>query len=256
MYFDTHAHYDFEQFDKDRDELLGQLLPAAGVSQILNVGTTVAGSAASIALANKYDYIHATVGVHPHYASKIKDGDIQRLADMTLDPKVLAIGEIGLDYHYDYSPRDVQQARFKEQLQLALKLQLPLIIHCREAEEDMYEILKKSRAGELVGGVLHCFAGNVVSAQKFLNLGWHIGIGGVVTYKNAHSLREVVAVTPHDRLLIETDCPYLTSEPYRRQRNDSSNLKHNVEKIAQIRDIAHSDAAQMSTQNAKKLFRL
>jgi len=195
------------------------------------------------------------VGVHPHYARQITKGDIQRLADMTLDPRVVAVGEIGLDYHYDHSPRDVQRDRFKEQLQMALELQLPLIIHCRDAEEDMMEILTKSRAGELVGGVLHCFAGDVAAAQKYIGMGWHIGVGGVVTYKNAQKLRDVVAATPHDRLLVETDCPYLSPEPHRGQRNDSQNLRHIVNQIAQIWDLSHEESAKITTENAKNLFK-
>jgi len=256
MYFDSHAHYDFKPFDEDRDKLLGQVLPAAGVELILNVGTNMKSCRDSINLAKKYDYIYASVGIHPHNVKDMDKDGIQQLADMTLEPKVVAIGEIGLDYHYDFSPRDIQRKRFEEQLQLALDLQLPVIVHCREAHDDVLSILKNSGAGEKVGGVLHCFSGDAALAQKYFNLGWHIGIGGVVTYKNAGSLRDVAAMTPQERLLIETDCPYLSPEPCRGGRNDSSYLKHIVEKIAGIWGISHDKAAEISTNNAKRLFNI
>jgi len=256
MYFDSHAHYDFKPFDEDRDKLLGEFLPKTGVDLILNVGTSMNSCQSSIELAKKYDYIYASVGIHPHNAKDIVDDDIGKLADMTLEPKVVAIGEIGLDYHYDFSPRDVQRKRFEEQLQLALDLQLPVIVHCREAHDDVLAILKNSHAGELVGGVLHCFSGNATIAQKYFNLGWHVGVGGVVTYKNAGSLREVVAMTPKERLLIETDCPYLSPEPCRGGRNDSSYLKHIAQKIADIWNLPHDEVARISLDNAKNLFRI
>ena len=254
MYFDSHAHYDFEPFDGDRDKILKEILPAAGVSRVLNIGTNMGSCAASVALAQQYEYIYASVGVHPHNAIKINDTDINKLADMTLEPKVVAIGEIGLDYHYNFSPPDVQLKRFKQQLELAIDLQMPVIIHCREAHDDMLEILTSYRAGELTGGVLHCFSGDVAIAQKYLNLGWHLGIGGVVTYKNAQSLRDVVAAAPHDRILIETDCPYLTPEPNRGKRNDSTHLTAIANKIAEIWNINHDEVADITTKNTTRLF--
>ncbi|MDR2166437.1 MAG: TatD family hydrolase [Clostridiales bacterium] len=253
MYFETHCHYDFKQYNDDRREVLAGL-PAAGVSYALNIGTTLAGSRASVALAREYDYIYATVGFHPHNAKEMREGDIDILADLALDPKVVGIGEIGLDFHYDFSPRDVQRARFKEQLQLALDLQLPLVIHSREAEAETLKILEESRAGELVGGIMHCFSAGPATAQKYLNLGWHIGVGGVVTYKNAAALREVVAITPHNRLVIETDCPYLSPEPKRGSRNDSANLRYIAEKIAEIWNVPQEEVAKITTDNAKRLF--
>jgi TatD DNase family protein len=253
MYFETHCHYDFKQYNSDRREILA-LLPGAGVEYMLNIGTTLAGSLASVKLAQEYDYIYATVGFHPHYSKEFKDGDIEKLADMTLEPKVVGIGEIGLDFHYDFSPRDVQRRRFKEQLRLALDLQLPLVIHSREAEAETLEILTASRAGELVGGIMHCFSSGPAIAQKYLNMGWHIGVGGVVTYKNAAALREVVAITPHNRLVIETDCPYLSPDPKRGQRNDSRYLYYIAEKIAEIWGISHDEVAQITKDNAKRLF--
>jgi len=256
MYFDSHAHYGGSKYKDDRDELLDRLLPEAGVSYVLNVGSHMGDSRSNIELVAKYDYIYATVGVHPHYAKDITDEDIGTLADLTLEPKVVGIGEIGLDYFHNFSPKDVQQIRFEQQLQLALELDLPAVIHCRDSEEDVMAILRNSRAGETIGGVLHCFSGNVASAQKYLELGWHLGISGVVTYKNAGTLRDVVAHTPKERLLIETDCPYLAPEPHRGTRNDSRNLYHITEKIAEIWNMPHSEVAKITTDNAKKLFKI
>jgi len=256
MYFETHAHYDFKQFNDDRDELLARILPDFGISHIINVGTSMRSSRDGLALANKYDYIYATLGVHPHNAKDIGDGDIDKLADMALDPKVVAIGEIGLDFYYDHSPRDIQIKRFKQMLGLGIDLDMPLVIHCRDAEQETFDILKESRAGERVGGVMHCFSHNAMRAQKYFELGWHIGVGGVVTYKNAQILRDVVAITPRERLLLETDCPYLSPDPNRGKRNDSCNLQHIAEKIAEIWDTTPEEVARVTTENAKRLFRI
>jgi len=257
MYFDTHAHYDFKPFNEDRHELLEKTLPEAGVGLILNVGTDMQSSRASIKLANTYDYIYATVGFHPHYAKDMKDDDLQTLADLcTKFPKIVAIGEIGLDFFHNFSPKDVQIRRFKQQLDLALQLKMPVVIHCREADDEVFDILKKSDAGELVGGVFHCYAGSVSRARQLVELGWHIGVGGVVTYKKSDMLREVVATTPKDRVVIETDCPYLAPEPHRGGRNDSRNLAYIAAKIAQIWDTTADEAANITTQNAKILFKI
>ena len=256
MYFETHCHYDFKDFDSDRDHLLSTTLPQAGISHMINIGTSLKTSRTSVEMAKKYAYIYATVGFHPHNAKDMTDDALDELVKMAKDPKVVAIGEVGLDFHYDFSPRDVQRFWFKEQLNLAMDLNLPLVIHSRSAEEETFDILKKSRAGEAVGGVMHCFSSNAAYAQKYIDMGWHIGVGGVVTYKNAPDLREVVAITPHNRLLIETDCPYLSPEPNRGKRNDSQNLFHIVDKIAEIWGIPHDDVAKITSDNAKKLFKV
>jgi len=256
MYFETHSHYDFEQYDKDRDQLLDDTLPKAGIDYILNIGTSMKTSRTTLELAQKYPYVYATLGFHPHNAKDLRYRDLEIIAKMSQDPNVVAIGEIGLDYHYDHSPRDVQRKRFEEQLDLALDLQLPVIIHCREAAEDAFKILSSSGAGEKVGGVMHCFSSGVAEAQKYLDLGWHIGVGGVVTYKSAPTLREVVEITPRGRLLLETDCPYLSPDPNRGQRNDSRNLIYIAEKVAEIWGTTKEDVANITTENAKRLFKI
>jgi len=256
MYFETHSHYDFEHYDSDRDQLLGQTLPEAGIEYILNIGTSMKTSRTTLELAQKYDYIYAALGFHPHNAKDLRYRDLEIIAKMAEDPKVVAIGEIGLDYHYDHSPRDVQREQFQAQLDLALDLGLPVVIHCREAAEDTMKILSASGAGAKVGGVMHCFSSGVAEAQKYLDMGWHIGVGGVVTYKNAPTLREVVEITPKDRLLIETDCPYLSPDPNRGQRNDSRNLVYIAEKIAGIWGTTKEEVAKITTQNAKNLFNI
>ncbi|MCL2854334.1 MAG: TatD family hydrolase [Defluviitaleaceae bacterium] len=254
MYFETHSHYDFDQYNSDRDELLSRILPQAGISHILNIGTSMKTSRTTLEMAQKYDYVYAALGFHPHNAKDLRYRDLEIIAKMAEDAKVVAIGEIGLDFHYDHSPRDAQRERFKEQLNLAMDLQLPVIIHCRDANEEVYDILANSGAGQAVGGIMHCFSSGAADAQKYLDLGWHIGVGGVVTYKNAPALREVVEITPRHRLVIETDCPYLSPEPNRGQRNDSRNLVHIAEKIAVIWGITCEEVAEITTQNAKRLF--
>ncbi|MCL2235912.1 MAG: TatD family hydrolase [Defluviitaleaceae bacterium] len=254
MYFETHSHYDFDHYDNDRDQLLGEILPEAGIDYILNIGTSMKTSRTTLELAQKYDYIYAALGFHPHNAKDLRYRDLEIIAKMADEPKVVAIGEIGLDYHYDHSPRDVQREQFEAQLDLALNLGLPVVIHCREAAEDTMKILTASGAGAKIGGVMHCFSSGVVEAQKYLDMGWHIGVGGVVTYKNAPALREVVEITPRNRLLIETDCPYLSPDPNRGQRNDSRNLVYIAEKIASIWGTTAEEVAKITTQNAKELF--
>jgi len=254
MYFDTHCHYDFKQFDDDRDELLGKVLPDFGVDYVLNAGCNIKTSRAGIGLAQKYSYVYASVGFHPHNAKELKEGDISRLGDMAKDAKVVAIGEIGLDYHYDFSPCDVQRDVFISQLDLAQQLGLPVIVHCREADDDVYEILLTRKMS--VGGVLHCFSGDAELAKKYVAMGFYIGVGGVVTYKNAAKLHKVVESVPINSLLIETDCPYLSPEPRRSKRNDSQNLRYISEKIGNILEIPFEKVAEATKQNALKLFKI
>jgi len=257
MFFDTHAHYDFKPFNEDRDALLGKELLDGGVSFVLNVGTDMASSRASIKLANTYENVYATVGFHPHYAKEMKDADLQAFVDFCAKfPKIVAIGEIGLDFFHNFSPRDIQIRRFEEQLELALQLKIPVIIHCREADDDVFDIVKKNRVGERVGGVFHCYAGDVSRARQLVEMGWHIGVGGVVTYKKSHILREVVATTPKERILLETDCPYLAPEPHRGSRNDSRNLHYIATKVAEIWGCNVNEVAKITTQNARKLFKI
>ena len=256
MYFETHAHYDFKNFNKDREELLGSSLPAAGVKYIINIGIDMPSSVGNIELSKKYDYVYAAIGFHPIDSYLMQDGDAEKLKELAKFPKVVAIGEIGLDFYHKTTPKDVQIKRFKELLQLAKEVQKPVIIHSRQADDEVYEILAESGVGQVCGGVLHCFSGVPELAQKYIEMGFHIGVGGIVTYKNADELVETVSKVPLDRLLIETDCPFLSPEPNRGKRNDSKNLYYIVEKIAQIRQITHDEVALATLNNAKKLFRI
>lgn len=252
MYFDTHAHYDDRRFDQDRDALLAAL-PAAGISLVLNPGSSIESSHRAITLADAHAHVYAAVGVHPHDARTMTDASVDTLRTLSHHPKVMAIGEIGLDYHYDFSPRDVQRKRFREQLDLAQEVDLPVILHQRESTEDMLEILQDYRG---IPGVVHCFSGSVDTARTLLDLGLHLSFTGVITYKNARKSHEVLRYMPMDRLMLETDAPYLTPEPNRGKRNDSTQLSHIAEAVATIRGLSVEDVARITTETGKQLFRI
>jgi len=250
MFFDTHAHYCDKRFNEDRDELLGSMLES-GVSLILNAGSSLRSSRQSIELANKYSFVYASVGVHPHDAKSMNDNTIYELQELLSDLKAVAVGEIGLDYHYDFSPRDVQKARFREQLELARSLELPVIVHERESLQDTLDMLREYSD---LNGVLHCFSGSWETAKIVLDLGWHLSFGGVITFKNARRALEVIEKMPLDRIMLETDCPYLAPEPMRGRRNSSLNLKYIAEKIAEVRRITLEEVAVATTENGKRFF--
>jgi TatD DNase family protein len=252
VYFDTHAHYDDKRFNDDRDELLASM-EGAGVSLILNAGSSIWSSEASLSLADKYPFVHASVGVHPHAAKTMTDGTIAELEKMLAHPKAVAVGEIGLDYHYDFSPRDVQRERFREQLELARKLKKPVIVHEREALQDVMDIVKEYK--ELTG-VFHCFSGSWETARTILDMGWYLSFTGVVTFKKVRKAIEVVRKMPPDRIMIETDAPYLAPEPMRGKRNSSLYLPHIAGKIAEIRGISLEEAAALTMENGKRFFGL
>ncbi|MDR1704403.1 MAG: TatD family hydrolase [Clostridiales bacterium] len=252
-YFESHAHYDDNRFDKDRDRLLSDALPNAGIDCVINVGADMRSSYDSIKLAEDYDYIYASVGVHPHDVKDIEDRDLDNLLSLSKHRKAVAIGEIGLDFHYDHSPRDVQRRRFRDQLALALEAGLPVIIHSREADRETFDIIKDSGAAR-VGGVIHCYGGGAELAAEYAKLGFYIGFGGVLTYPKAEENRKAAAALPADYILIETDCPYLSPVPFRGQRNDSRNLRHICEKLAEIRGITPEEAASKTYENGKRLF--
>ncbi|NLY42735.1 MAG: TatD family hydrolase [Clostridiaceae bacterium] len=254
MFFDSHAHYDDERFDEDRDTLL-KGMPGKGISYILNAASNIDSSKECIRLAEKYDFIYAAVGVHPHDAATLDDNSFQLIAEMAKSPKVVAIGEIGLDYYYDYSPREVQKYWFRKQIQLARELGLPVIIHNRDAHADSLEIVA-SEDISTVGGVFHCFSGSWEMAKRLLNMGIYISVGGPVTFKNAVKVVEVVKNIPLDRLLIETDCPYLTPVPHRGKRNDSTYIGYVAEKIGEIRGISTEKVAEITLENARRLFKI
>lgn len=254
MIFDTHAHYDDNKFDEDRDALLKEL-HQNGVAYILNASASPESLDVNIALAEKYDFIYIALGIHPEYADKMHEGILDKIRLLSKNKKVVAIGEIGLDYYYGDPPRDVQREWFERQIELAKELNLPIIIHDRDAHEDTVRIIKRTNANE-VGGIFHCFSGSTEMAMDMLDYNFHISIGGVVTFKNAKRVVEVVKAVPLDRLLIETDCPYLAPEPFRGKRNNSGYLIHTIDKIAEIKGISAQKVADITFSNAKKLFRI
>ncbi len=247
--FDSHAHYNAEQFDEDRDELLVKL-NEGGVSHIINIGCDIPTSKESIELAKKYDFIYATVGFHPHDAKSATGDYIAQLEEMAKYEKVVAIGEIGLDYYYDSSPRDIQKKVFEEQLQLAEKLNLPVSIHSREATEDTLELLQKYKPK----GVVHCYTGSAETAKILLDIGLHIGFTGVVTFKNANKILKVIDMMPLDRILLETDCPYMAPEPFRGKRSTSDMILHTATVIADRKVIPVDELIKIAKENTIKLF--
>ncbi|MFY9176535.1 MAG: TatD family hydrolase [Caldicoprobacterales bacterium] len=254
MLFDTHAHLDDKRFDEDRDELIREL-PNRGVSRVITPGIDTDSSKKCVDLAGKYDIVYAAVGIHPHEANQAEDNYLDLLADMARHKKVVAIGEIGLDYYYDFSPRDIQKKCFIEQIELAAELKLPIIIHNRDSHEDMLNILK-SYKGIINGGVMHCFSGSWEMAKTVLDLGLYISLAGPVTFKNAKRPVEIAQNVPLDRLLIETDSPYLTPVPHRGKRNDPGHVSLVAEKIAEIRGITGEEVGRITTENAVKLFKI
>lgn len=250
MYFDSHAHYDDARFNDDRDELITRM-HAESVSYILNSGESMRAIKTGLQLAEKYPFIYTAVGIHPHNVKAMTDADLAVIKLYAKKDKVLAIGEIGLDYYYDNSPRDLQRQWFKKQLQLAKEVDLPVIIHSRDAAQECFDIIKESGVNK---GVIHCYSGSAQMALDYISMGYYIGIGGVVTYSNAKKTVEVVEAIPIDRIVIETDCPYLSPVPNRGKRNDSLNLKYVVEKIAEIKNMSHNDVARITTSNAKELY--
>lgn len=252
MLFDTHAHYYDEQFQHDLPEAISRAIQN-GVGYILTASSDVASSVENVSLAQKYDIFYTAVGVHPHNAADLNNSIISALADFAAYPKVVAIGEIGLDYFYDNSPREAQKIWFAKQISLARNVKLPIIVHDRDAHEDTVNILRSENAKE-VGGVLHCYSGSVEMAGQILDMGFMISIAGPVTFKNAKKLIEVVKYVPDDMLLIETDSPYLTPEPYRGKRNESANVKLIAEKIAKIKGRSLEYISEVTTSNAMRLF--
>lgn len=252
--FDTHAHLDDEAYNEDRDETIRRARQA-GIALIVNIGFDLKSSRDAIDLADRYDLIYAAVGFHPHDAAEAGPGYLEELEKMARHPKVVAIGEIGLDYYRDLSPRPVQQKVFMEQMALAKKLQKPIVIHDREAHGDLMDILRKEKLGP-AGGVMHCYSGSWEMARECLSMGFYLSIAGPVTYPNAAKLKDVAARVPQDRLLIETDAPYLTPVPYRGRRNEPAHILYTAAEIARLRGMETEDLARMCAENGRKLFRI
>ncbi len=252
MLFDTHAHLNAIQYNEDLQEVIDRALNE-GVSHIVVVGFDRPTIARAIELAEQYDFIYAAVGWHPVDAVDMTDDDLQMIEELAAHPKVVALGEMGLDYYWDKSPKEIQHDVFRRQIALAKRVKLPIIIHNREATADILQILKEENAAE-VGGIMHCFSGSVEVAKQCIDMNFFISLGGPVTFKNAKKPKEVAAQIPLEHLLIETDCPYLTPHPFRGKRNEPSYVKYVAEAIAEIKGISFEEVAKATTENAKKLF--
>jgi len=250
MIFDTHAHYDDKQFHSDRDTLL-QSLKEEGISLVLNAACDRQSIKNILKLVDKYEFLYGSAGIHPHDAKNMDDSDLALIEEALRHPKIRALGEIGLDYHYDFSERDVQREWFDKQLALASKLKVPVIIHDREAHKDCLDILQNYRD---IACVFHCYSGSWESAKVLLNRGIYLSFTGVITYKNAAKSREVIEKMPADRLMIETDCPYLSPEPNRGKRNDSRNLRYTLDTVSVLRGISAEEAAKVTLENGKMFF--
>lgn len=251
MLFDSHAHVDDKRFDDDREETIARA-KEAGLEAILNAGADMFSSARAVELAGKYAMVYASVGIHPHDAKEAREADYPKLAEWCRQAKVVAVGEIGLDYHYDLSPREVQRQVFIRQLDVARQMNMPVIIHNREAHADSMAIVKAEGKG--LTGVFHCFSGSVEMVRELLKMGWYVSVAGPVTFANAHKLHEVVQSVPLERLLVETDCPYLTPEPFRGRRNEPAYVRYVAEKVAAIRGMDAAELAAATTANAKRFF--
>ena len=249
--FDSHAHYDDDAFDADRDGLL-RSLASHGVRRVMNVGSSMESSRTGIQLGKEYDFLYSSVGVHPDSAREICDETLRELAELAREPKVRALGEIGLDYYWkDNPPRALQQNVFHRQLELAQSLRLPVIVHDREAHQDCLSIVREHPQ---VTGVYHCYSGSLEDAKVLVKLGWMLSFTGVITYKNARKALEVIDWLPMDRIMIETDSPYLTPEPFRGKRNDSGYVHLVAETIAQVKGVPPEEVAAVTLENGRRFF--
>ena len=254
MIFETHAHYDDESFTGDREQLL-RSLPEKGIGRVINVGASIETTKTTLKLAEKYDFIYAAVGVHPSDISGLNEETYVWLKEQTKLPKTAAVGEIGLDYYWDKDP-EIQKAQrywFARQMELAKEAELPVIIHSRDAAADTMEVMKSVHAEE-IPGVIHCYSYSKEMAQEFIKMGYYIGVGGVVTFKNAKKLKETVETIPLERILLETDCPYMAPEPHRGTRNDSTNIPYVIAKIAELKGITAEEVERVTEKNARRLF--
>ncbi len=254
MIFETHAHYEDEAFDIDREELLGSL-PEKGIGYVVDISSAVDTVDKVLALADRYPYIYGAVGIHPEMANELDEDRFAWLKERAMHPKNVAIGEIGLDYYWDTSDPATQKKWFERQIELARELKLPLVIHSRDAANDTYQMLKDARAEE-IGAIIHCFGYGVEQARQYLNMGFYLGIGGVVTFTNGRKLKEVVTYAPLEQLVLETDCPYLAPVPFRGKRNDSTHLTYVAKEIAQLKGIDYDTVVKVTAGNAKRFYRI
>ena len=253
MLFDTHAHLDDHAFDEDREELLASL-PAQGLELVMNPGCSLESSRNTVKLATSHDYIYAAVGSHPDVADEVNEEVLEEYRQLCRNnPKVRAIGEIGLDYYYEDIPREVQLKAFRMQMELARELNLPVIVHERDAHEDGMKVVREFPD---VKGVFHCYSGSAEMARQLVNEGWYIGFTGVLTFKNARKAVEVAASIPLERIVLETDCPYMSPVPFRGKRNDPGKLCYMAEKLAEIRGVSVEEIHRITTENGKRLYRI
>ena len=253
MLFDTHAHMDDRAFDTDREELL-RALPEQGLTLVMNPGCSLESSRNAVRLAREYDYIYAAVGSHPDVADEVNESVLAEYRELCkLNPKVKAIGEIGLDYHYEDIPREIQLKAFRTQMELARELGLPAIVHERDAHEDGMAVVRDFPE---VNGVFHCYSGSAEMARQLVERGWYIGFTGVLTFKNARKAIEVASSIPLDRIVLETDCPYMAPEPFRGRRNDPGKLYRMAEKLAEIRGLSVEEIQAITVENGKRLYRI
>ena len=252
MIFETHAHLNDPAFDEDRDSLITGL-PQKGIEAVMNVGCCLESSHDCIALAEKYPFVYASVGSHPDSADEVNEAVIEKYRQMANHPKVKAIGEIGLDYYYETIPREIQQKAFRMQMELAKELDMPVIVHERNAHDDGMRIVKEFPG---VTGVFHCYSGSAEMARQLVNMGWYIGFTGVLTFKNARKAVETAESIPLERIVLETDCPFMAPEPFRGKRNDPGYLYRMAERLAEIRGITVEEVHEITTANAKKLYRI
>lgn len=254
MIFDSHAHYDDKAFDEDRDILLSSF-QKQGIGYVVDIGSDMSSSKRAIELSEKYDFMYAAVGLHPDAVAEATSENMERLYHLTSEKKVVAVGEIGLDYHYEPEKKEQQKKCFEAQLDVAHKSGLPIVVHSREAAKDTLDMMKALDAKSL-GGVIHCFSYGKEMAKEYLDMGFYIGIGGVVTFQNGKKLKEVTEYVPLDRILLETDCPYLAPVPNRGKRNSSLNLIYVAEAIAGIKGISVQQVIEATCENAKKMYRI
>lgn len=252
MIFETHAHYDDEAFDEDRESLLRSLYEA-GIEYVVNVGSSIETTKKTLELTKRFPFVYGAVGVHPSETEELNEDNFKWLKKVGQDPKVVAIGEIGLDYHWDTPDKQIQKEWFLRQMDLAKELKLPVIIHSRDAAADTYDLIQEA---QLTKGVIHCFSYSKEMAKNYLDMGFYLGIGGVVTFKNARKLKEVVEYAPITQLVLETDCPYLAPEPNRGKRNSSLNLPYVAEEIARLKGLTYEEVVSITEQNARKLYGL
>ena len=254
MIFDSHAHYDDEAFDSDRARLLASM-QENGIGYIVNIGASIQSTKATIELTKQYDFMYGAVGIHPQSAAELNEENFAWLKEQCALPKIVAVGEIGLDYYWDEPERPIQKEWFARQIQLAKEVNLPIIVHSRDAAKDTYDIMKAEKAEE-AGGVVHCYSYTKETARDYLNMDYYFGIGGVVTFANAKKLKEAVEYIPIEKIVIETDCPYLAPVPYRGKRNSSLNLPHVIEEIARLKNMEKEEVEAITCANAKKLYRI